>query len=178
MVVPVGSTAVITALGIELITGAAGGVLSTKTIAIGAGALAAAGGIAAVAASSGDGGNGGDGGKDGDNFSFTGRFVESGGDWQKAFTLQQNGDSISGTLRWDSQDDECACYFETVVTGYIVDTNTASLSWNPAQEYCSCGGGPFELSGYQEEGVTNRRATLENNGKILYIEAWGEFYRQ
>jgi hypothetical protein len=63
MVIPVGSTAIITALGIKIAAGTAGAVLSTKTIAIGAGALAAAGGIA-VAASGGGGGDGSSGDSD------------------------------------------------------------------------------------------------------------------
>jgi len=184
-IIPVGSIAVITALAIKVTAGAAAtgaivaeatgagataGMSTTTKVAIGAGALAAAGGVAALAV-------GGDGGG-GSDYDFTGTFVESGDDWQKALTLQQSGSSITGTLRWDIQSDPCVCYIETTITGNVVDTTTAYLSWEPAQEYCSCIGGPFELSGYQEEGVTNRRATLENNGSILYIEGWGEFYRQ
>jgi hypothetical protein len=165
-----GSTAIITEKGIEVLSGTATGMSTTAKVGIGALALAAAGGIAAVVAASGD-------GSGSDNTSFTGTFVESGDGWQKVFTLQQSGDSITGTLRFDTQNG-CVCYFETAVTGNVVDATTAYLSWGAAQEYCSCGGGPYSPSDYQEKGATDRRATLENNGSILYIEAWGEFHRQ
>lgn len=185
--IPIGSMAIITALGIKIVAGAVAtgaiaaeatgagaagtGGISTKTMAIGAGALAAAGGVALIAA-------GGDGDGGSASFSFTGTFVESGDDWQKTFTLQQSGDSISGTLRRDGQYNGCTCYFETTVRGQVVNSTTASLSWDAALEYCSCGGEPFGPSGYQEPGVTNRQAILENNGDILYVVDWGDFRRQ
>jgi hypothetical protein len=51
IVVPVGSTAIITSLGTQLIAGATSGILSAKTVVIGAGTLALVGGGVALATS-------------------------------------------------------------------------------------------------------------------------------
>jgi hypothetical protein len=111
--IPIGSMAIITALGIKIIAGAAAtgviaaeatgagaagaeagaGGISTKTMVIGAGALAAVGGAAAVAASSGGGGDG----NGGSSASFAGNFRYQDNEWTKSLNLTQNGNSISGT---------------------------------------------------------------------------------
>lgn len=158
-------------------TAAATGMSTGTKIAIGAGAVLAAGGVAALAASGDDGDGGGTGDSSGTR-SFTGifmaTFVGGAGDAMMThiFDLTQNGTSVTGTfdVTWNFFSG-CTGNVVVPVTGTTSDT-TATLSWPRGEDSTSCGICIIRA----EPGVT---ATLHDNGRILRLsDANYDYIRQ
>jgi len=165
--IPIGSFAIITALGIKVMAGAvatgtiaagstsagtvgagAGGIGKGTMIALGAGAVAAAGGVAAVAASSGDEDKGDSGdGIDWDNpftgtFKFEGRITLDDPDNTPAdaidiYYLTQQGNSVTGT--GDATITTCCTFTDTTTATGTVDGNTMILTATViSSTVCTC----------------------------------------
>lgn len=179
ILVPVGSTVIISALGIQIIAGIveAGAVaekMGTGTkIALGAGAALATGGIVALATSGG--GGSGDNGGTSDNVdekNFTGRFEGSdswdGGGWQKSIELMQEGTGLTGSVWITETDCDCTCEGTSELFGEIVDGIGKAYA-TPDYIPCSCTGG-----GYNMDLPHPFEFTLTNNGDTLVIGgSWG-----
>lgn len=180
IMVPVGSSAIITMTGIQVVAGLveAGAISAAETagmgtgtkVAIGAGALAAAGGVTALVIGGGDSGG---------SKNFTGIFkgynTWQNSSWTKIFDLEQHSDgSITGTFEIDEQEGDCVWSGRPSVQGKLTGENTAAVYPDnpilPAPNVRGC---------YDFELPNPFNLTLRSGGDILTIENWGiDLYRQ
>jgi len=199
VLVPVGSTVIITATTIKIVAGIVGAIGTSGTsstsasstgtgssstgssgmgtgtkVALGIGAAAAAaGGIVAIVTNAGT--------DNSSSASFTGTFVAderigSIGERRIAvINLTQNGTEVTGSM---TQSAECSCCTASCtvpITGTVVDKYTAILTWPYGKDEC----GPCPEGWCYEDTFIfgTHTATLENNGRRL-CSTMGCFNRQ
>lgn len=192
--VPVGSTAIITATAIQIIAGLAdagsaaagssadaGGASlgGTTQVVLGVAALGAIGGIVALASGSDSESESESSNQDAPAHDFSGQFEASdnwsSGGWIKTIRLTQSGSTISGQVRVDETSTDCQIHGSATLSGEVLSSTTARAYPTPTTIPATCTQGgydyalpnPFEL-------------TLRNNGNTLYVgDPWGiEFIRQ
>ncbi len=153
-----------------------GGMSKGTKIALGVGALAAAGGVAALALGGGDDHNDDDG-------PFSGTFKRQFTTETTLgtpvyvtdlFTLRQNGAAINGTFEHDGVVSGCCTInYSLPITG-TANNLSATLSWSGTSAECSCGSRTITST---SEAIT-ASATLINNNSILQFEGGAEAVRQ
>jgi hypothetical protein len=170
--VPVGSTAIITPTELHILAGlveAGTGAAKIGTItkvALGIGAvLATAGGLGL--ASMGD-----DGDSSGNSQSFSGTWVWSQDDDRETLYLQQSGDSLTGTYRFEYQETPtCAISKQAGLAGHVTN-GIADISFGTTR-YTTCDGYDATYS------PGNYTCELMADGETyLYCNAWMPFAKQ
>ncbi len=154
ILVPVGSSVIITGATIKVAAGIIGTVGSTETgssgasttggggmgwatiTAIGLGTAAAVGGGIALAADS----SGNGGGDDGSNVSFTGTFVRTLSFLSSVYTFTQEGTSVTGTFDLINEfSGGCTVAYTVFLTGTVDGNGRMVWSWPFKEECCPCG---------------------------------------